>query len=272
MTTRENFLARLRCTWVFKSTFATRSFLSTQNTDRDALVSLTFLGLACEVRAAYQLRNCRKFLGLQIWISTVFRAMRQFLTSTCDILRISRTKRYFYPRKHHTLMLRMIYDLKKYRRFILQMPGASFSYVLGRLPWNRHCLSSDAFATYGMAGVLHFSPETSRDKKCSGLFWQLRWDEWNLISSLMSLSKERVHINAAEFLAALITIETFAEYCKEKITILGIDNTSAKSWLDSARCPKAPYDRCAQSTHLFMIKQRMKIRTQWVSSVDNILT
>ena len=117
------------------------------------------------------------------------------------------------------------------------MPGASFSYVLGQLPWNRHCLSSDAAATYGMAGVLLFSPETSRDKNCAGLFWQLSWDEWNLISPLMSLSKQRFPINAAEFLAALITIETFAEYCKEKITILGIDNTSAKSWLDSARCP-----------------------------------
>ena len=151
------------------------------------------------------------------------------------------------------------------------MPGASFSYVLGQLPWNRHCLSSDAAATYGIAGVLHFSPETSRDKNCAGLFWQLSWDEWNLISPLMSLSKKRSLISAAEYLAALITIETFAEYCKEKITILGIDNTSAKFWLDSARCPKAPYDRCAQSTHMFMIKQRMKIRTQWVSSVDNIL-
>ena len=79
------------------------------------------------------------------------------------------------------------------------MPGASFSYVLGWLPWNRHCLSSDAAATYGMAGVLHFSPETSRDKNCAGLFWQFNWDEWNLISPLMSLCKERLHINAAGY-------------------------------------------------------------------------
>ena len=106
---------------------------------------------------------------------------------------------------------------------------------------------------------------------CAGIFLQLSKDEWDLTSPMMSLSKETLHINAAEFLAALITIETFVEYCKEKITILGIDNTSAKAWLDSARCPKAPYDRCAQSTHMFMIKQRMKIRTQWVSSVDNTL-
>ena len=88
---------------------------------------------------------------------------------------------------------------------------------------------------------------------------------------MMSFSKKNLHINAAEFLAALITIETFAKYCKGKITILGIDNTSAKAWLDSARCPKHPYDRCALSTHLFMLQQKMKIRTQWVSSVDNTL-
>ena len=29
----------------------------------------------------------QKALGLQIWVSTVFRVARQFLTSTCDILR-----------------------------------------------------------------------------------------------------------------------------------------------------------------------------------------
>ena len=82
-------------------------------------------------------------------------------------------KRYFYPRKHYDLVLRMIFDLKKWRRFILQMPGASFSYVLGRLPWNDHCLSSDAAATYGMAGVLHLSAEATRNEDCAGIFWQL---------------------------------------------------------------------------------------------------
>ena len=45
-------------------------------------------------------KKLQKILGLQIWISTVFRVMRQFLTSTCDILRISRLNTYFYPRKH----------------------------------------------------------------------------------------------------------------------------------------------------------------------------
>ena len=115
-------------------------------------------------------KKLQRILGLQIWISTVFRVMRQFLTSTCDILRVSRMKRYFYPRKHYNLVLRMIFDLKKWRRFILQMPGASFSYVLGRLPWNNHCLSSDAATTYGMAGVLHFRAEDMPNKHCAGIF------------------------------------------------------------------------------------------------------
>ena len=166
MTTRENYLVRQRSIWAFKSTFVIKSFLSPQNTNKDALASLTFSWLACGLRAVYQ-----RILGLQIWISTVFRVTRQFLTSTCDILRVTRMKRYFYPRKHYDLVLRMIFDLKKCRRFIIQMPGASFSYVLGRLPWNDHYLSSDAAATYGMADVLHFSAEATRNK--AGNFWQI---------------------------------------------------------------------------------------------------
>ena len=82
-------------------------------------------------------------------------------------------KRYFYPRKHFDLVLRMIFNLKKWRCFIIQMPGASFSYVLGRLPWNNHYLSSDAATTYGMAGVLHFSAEAMRNRYYAGIFWQL---------------------------------------------------------------------------------------------------
>ena len=88
---------------------------------------------------------------------------------------------------------------------------------------------------------------------------------------MLSLGEGPIHIIVAEFLAALITCETFAEFCRGKMTTLAIDNISAKAWLDSARCPKHPYDRCAQSTHLYMLKQKMKIQTQWVSSEANIL-
>ena len=36
-------------------------------------------------------------------------------------------------------------------------------------------------------------------------------------------------INVAEFIAALITCETFAEFCNGKITTIEIDNVAAKS-------------------------------------------
>ena len=78
-------------------------------------------------------------------------------------------------------------------------------------------------------------------------------------------------INAAEFLAALITCETFSRFCVGCITKLSLDNVTAKAWLDSARCPRYPFDRCAQSTHLFMIKSTMKIKTLWVPSHMNKL-
>jgi len=91
------------------------------------------------------------------------------------------------------------------------------------------------------------------------------------MSPTLSFRKETIHINAAEFLAALTTIDTFAKYCKGMITILVMDNTSAKAWLDSARCPKHPFDRCARSTHFLMLEQNRKIKSQWVSLEDNIL-
>ena len=81
---------------------------------RQRCISFFDLFMACvRTKSRIQTQKLQKILGLQIWISTVFRVMRQFLRTTCDILRISRTKRYFYPPKHHTLMLRMIFDLKK---------------------------------------------------------------------------------------------------------------------------------------------------------------
>ena len=78
-------------------------------------------------------------------------------------------------------------------------------------------------------------------------------------------------INEAEFLAALITCETFSEFCAHKLTDLEIDSKVAKAWLDSSRCLRHPFDRYTQATHLYMIKRSMKIRTSWVSSGDNSL-
>ena len=97
------------------------------------------------------------------------------------------------------------------------------------------------------------------------------WDDWNKVASLPTLHPRHIKINVAEFIAALITCETFAQFCIGRITVLHLDNITAKAWLDSARCPRAPFDRCAQGTHLYMIRMTMKIRTQWVASKDNEL-
>ena len=37
------------------------------------------------------IRDLQRMLGLQIWISTVFKIARQFLTSICDLLRAAGT-------------------------------------------------------------------------------------------------------------------------------------------------------------------------------------
>ena len=72
-------------------------------------------------------------------------------------------------------------------------------------------------------------------------------------------------------MAGLITCETFAEHCRGLITYLDIDNTSARAWLDQARCPIFPFDRCGQGTHLFMVERGMKIKTNWLGSSANYL-
>ena len=88
---------------------------------------------------------------------------------------------------------------------------------------------------------------------------------------MQCLTPGRVEINKAEFLAALITCETFAKYCAKKITVLALDNRVAKSWFNSARCPIFPFDRCAQGVHLHMLQQSMKVQTIWIASAENKL-
>ena len=88
---------------------------------------------------------------------------------------------------------------------------------------------------------------------------------------MVDLAPDCVRINVAEFLAALITCETFSSFAENKFTTIKIDNITAKSWLDSARCPKFPFDRCAQGLHLHMLKNNMKLRTSWVPSGANKL-
>ena len=97
------------------------------------------------------------------------------------------------------------------------------------------------------------------------------WEKWAEVVPMSDLVPGSVKINAAEFLAALITCETFSPFCTKKCTTLEIDNRSAIAWLGSARCPKYPFDRCAQGVHLHMLKNDMKLATSWVPSEGNKL-
>ena len=98
-------------------------------------------------RGGIPIRSIQKLLGLQIWISTVFRVARQFLTSTCDILRIAQNSSHFCPRKHQELTKRAVFDISFWRRFVNSDPELSFTYFLSRLPVNNSVLSIDASST-----------------------------------------------------------------------------------------------------------------------------
>ena len=227
--------------------------------------------VAARKKQRISVKSIQKMLGLQIWISTVFRVARQFLTSVCDILRVTSGCGYFYPRKHKALVSRAVQDLTFWRRFVSGTAAASFDFLLARLPVNDNELTSDACTSFGMAGVLHFGQPNSKFPGCQGLFWQMAWTDWEKVIGMSDLSDGKVEINVAEFLALLITCETFTAFCAGKLTYLGLDNTSARSWFERARCPRFPFDRCAQGTHLHMLKQSMKVRTRWIPSAANTL-
>ena len=222
-----------------------------------------------------RVRNIQKMLGLQIWVSTVFRITRQFLTSLCDVLRLVQTshnksnKTWFHPRKCKGLVNRVLFDLKFWRRFVLNTPTISFNYLLNRLPRNDCLLYSDASSSHGMGGVLLFGKSIRRLHQVDGIFWQLTWQEWQAIRSMSDFHPGKVKISRAEFLAALVTCETFIEYCEKKLTTLALDNNAAKCWFDSARCPIYPLDRSAQGVGLFMLEREMKVITKWISSQEN---
>ena len=90
------------------------------------------------------------------------------------------------------------------------------------------------------------------------------------IASMGCLRPGSVKINTAEFLAALITCETFASYCKGTYTSLSLDNFTAKCWFEAARCPIFPFDRCAQGTHLHLLEMSIKIKTRWIPTEENL--
>ena len=100
---------------------------------------------------------------------------------------------------------------------------------MGRLPINEVILSSDASTAYGMAGVLMFGLENKDYPGLDGLFWQVSWAEWSIIAPMPELRTGMAEINIAEFIAALITCETFTDLCMERLTTLQLDNTTAKA-------------------------------------------
>lgn len=63
-------------------------------------------------KGSLSIKAVQRMLGLQIWIGTVFRVARQFLTSICDLLRVAGTQVFFYPRKHTALVSRVVADLQ----------------------------------------------------------------------------------------------------------------------------------------------------------------
>ena len=119
-------------------------------------------------------KDMQKLLGLQIWISTIFRVARQFLTSICDVLRIAKGNRWFYPRKHKALATRVVQDLKFWQRLVSEPAKAEFNYILDRLPENSGMLSSDASTSFGMARVLRFAQPHQEYLGFAGLFWQVQ--------------------------------------------------------------------------------------------------
>ena len=133
--------------------------------------------MCVRLRHRIRIKELQKMLGLQIWISTAFKVTRQFLTSTCDVLRISGAYQFFYPRRHKALVSRMIFNLKFWRRFISSKPRMTFDALLDQLPRNNNTLACDACTSWGMAGVIKFSRGNPRYPQCEGLFWQMTWAE-----------------------------------------------------------------------------------------------
>ena len=148
-------------------------------------------------------------------------------------------------------------------------PSVGFDFLLDRLPENKDQLSSDASTSYGMGGVLFFHMVNPDYRNFDGLFWQMSWVEWQKIAHMRSLTPGLVKINVAEFLKALITCETFSAHCVGKFSRVAIDNRAAVAWLNAARCPIYPFDRCAQGVHLHMLRGSQKFKADWIPSSMN---
>ena len=111
----------------------------------------------------------------------------------------------------------------------MNAPQVQFEYILARLPTNDIELFSDASSSYGMAGVMLYDQENKDDICTDGLFWQISWVAWTTVMATAELAPGGVQINIAEYIAALITCETFADFCAGKITVIRVDNITARA-------------------------------------------
>ena len=57
----------------------------------------------------------------------------------------------------------------------------------------------------------------------------MTWVDWLKVLPMEALAVDKVKINVAEFLALLITCETFTPFCAGKITEVKTDNVTARS-------------------------------------------
>ena len=82
-----------------------RKMVSVTNKHRRKLISFFDKFLAIFRRKArIRVRDIQKMMGLMIWISTVFRVTRQFLTSICEVLRYCGSRAYFRPNTNKSLV------------------------------------------------------------------------------------------------------------------------------------------------------------------------
>ena len=146
--------------------------LITDKHTRKILSFFDYFRAAIRRKQGIPIINLQKMLGLQIWISTAFRVAHQFLTSVCDIIRVTGKSHFFRPARFPGLVVRATKDLSFYRRFVTKGSTMTFDYLLCRLPSNINRLSIDASASFGIAGVLRFAGPRGDYPGYEGLFWQ----------------------------------------------------------------------------------------------------
>ena len=117
-------------------------------------------------------------------------------------------------------MVRLVVDIKFWRRFVGEAPQVSMDFLLGRLPRNASNIFRDACTSLDMAGVILLGTAEWCQRGLDGLSWQISLKDWQKRVPMRRLRSGSVEINLAEFLAAQLTCETFAAHCKGTLTSL----------------------------------------------------